>query len=99
MKGVGKQGIEQPGSKRCEIQKTKKLETSQETNYIGRRCIEFFTSHMGCPVPGEDSVNSPRGRGEAAAACPGHRGCQAPVSEGSEVGPSLTELWFSPKAL
>lgn len=66
---------------------------------MGSRCIEFFTSRMGCPVVGEDSVNSSRRRGEATAACPRQKDCQAPVSEGSEVGPSLTELWFSPKAL
>lgn len=66
---------------------------------MGRSCIEFFTSHTGCPVAGEDSVNSPRRRGEATAACPGHKDCQAPVSEGGEVGPSLTERQFSPKAL
>lgn len=66
---------------------------------MGRRCTEFFTSHMGCPVAGEDSVNSPWRGGEATAACPRHKDRQAPVSEGSEVGPSLAELWFSPKAL
>lgn len=57
----------------------------------------FFASHMYCPVAVKDSVISPRRRAEAA--CPGHKACQAPVSEGSEVWPSLTELWFSPKAL
>jgi len=66
---------------------------------MGRRCIELCTSRKGWPVAGKHSVNPPRRRGEGTAACPGHQGCQAPVSGGGEVGPSLLELGFSPKAL
>lgn len=66
---------------------------------MGRKCIEFFVSHMGCPGAGKDRVNTPRRREKATAACLWYKDCQAPVSERSEVGPSLTELWFSPEAL